>query len=350
MRALVTGATGFIGANVARELLAEGFSIKALVRPTSDLRNICGLDLDVVVGDLCDMASLDRAMEGCDALFHVAASYSFWTPAPRQVYETNVKGTENILSVAATRGLQKIVYTSTESTVGIPPRCEVGMEDSEVDPATLTGHYKKSKLLAERIVLSMSGDGVPVVVVNPTTPVGPYDVKPTPTGQMIVAFLNGKMPAYVNTGLNIVDVQDVARGHVLAFEKGKVGHRYILGNKNLAYREILGILEQTTGLRAPRMRIPIWLALGTGYVDEFLCGKVLRRRPRIPVAAVKTAKKFRYFDCSRAVEELGMPQTPVELAFEKAVKWFAENGYVGRNRLNEIQKNMAGRSASARAA
>lgn len=327
MKALVTGATGFIGGNLVRELLNQGYQVKTLVRKESDRRNIEGLNVEITWGDLRDKASLARALGGCDVLFHVAASYTFWTPDPKAIYEANVGGTENILAAALAKGIEKVVYASTESTIGIAKNGSLGTEEMEVNPSHLAGHYKKSKYMAEKLALKMCGDGLLLVVVNPTTPVGPLDLKPTPTGQFIVDFLNGKMPAYVNTGLNLIDVQDVAKGHVLALERGRIGERYILGNKNLTFKEILDILERITGIKAPKFKIPIWIALGAGYADEFFSGKVLGRRPRIPVAGVKAARKFRHFDCSKAIGELGLPQTPVEEALQKAVKWFRQNGY-----------------------
>ncbi len=327
MKALVTGATGFVGGNLVRELLKQGYQVRALVRETSSRKNIDGLDVEIAVGDLCDRASLDRAMDGCEVLFHVAASYAFWTPDPAAVYETNVRGTENILAAAGSAGIQKVVYTSTESTIGIE-RHDLGTEEREATLGSLSGHYKKSKLLAERVALRMCAEGLPLIVVNPTMPMGPWDIKPTPSGQVVVDFLNGRMPAYVNTGLNVVDVGDVATGHILALEKGQIGERYILGNKNLTLRDILGVLEQITGIRAPNVCIPIWLALGAGYADELVRGKILKRPPRIPISAVKTARKFRHFDCSKSIQQLGFPQTPIEEALSRAVSWFRQNGYV----------------------
>jgi len=327
MKALVTGATGFIGGNLVRELVNQGYQVKTLVRKESDRRNIEGLNVEIALGDLRDKASLASALEGCDVLFHVAACYTFWTPDPKAVYEANVGGTENMLAAALAKGIEKVVYTSTESTIGIAKNGSLGTEELEVNPGHLAGHYKKSKYMAEKLALKMYDEGLPLVVVNPTTPVGPLDLKPTPTGQFIVDFLNGKMPAYVNTGLNLVDVQDVAKGHVLALERGQIRERYILGNRNLTFKEILNILERITGIKAPKFKIPIWIALGAGYADELVSGKILGRRPRIPVAGVKTARKFRHFDCSKAIDELGLPQTPVEEALEKAVKWFRQNGY-----------------------
>ncbi len=329
MKALVTGATGFIGSNLVRELLRQGYQVRALVRKGSNPKNIEGLDIEVSLGDLLDRASLERALDGCEVLFHVAAAYTFWSPDPRSIYQVNVQGTANILAAARDRGIKKVIYTSTESTIGIADN-SLGTEAGVADPEEVPGHYKKSKCLAERLALKMCQEGLPLVVVNPTTPVGPGDIKPTPTGQMIVDFLNRRMPASVNTGLNVVDVEDVAKGHILALEKGRIGQRYILGNRNLTFRQILDILEEITGLKAPRLNIPIWLALGAAYVDEFISGKVLGKHPHIPVSAVKAAGKFRHFDCSKAIHELGLPQTPVEQSFAKAVSWFEQNGYVQR--------------------
>ena len=327
MKALVTGATGFVGGNLVRELLKHRFQVKALVREASSSKNIDGLDVEIAIGDLRDRPSLDRAMIGCEVLFHVAASYAFWTPDPSVVYETNMQGTENILAAAGEAGLEKIVYTSTESTIGISEHA-LGTEEAQSSLSSLAGHYKKSKLLAEQLVQKMASQGLPVTIVNPTMPMGPWDVKPTPTGQVVVDFLNRRMPAYVNTGLNVVDVRDVAAGHILALENGHVGERYILGNRNLTLRDILGILEQITGLHAPNVRIPLWLALGAGVVDEFIHGRLLNKPPRIPISAVKTARKFRHFDCSKAIQELGLPQTPVEESLRAAVSWFEQHGYV----------------------
>ena len=331
MKVMVTGATGFIGANLVRALLEQGYQVKALVRKESTRKNIEGSDIEVVFGDLRDMTSLGMALNGCEVLFHVAASYTFWSPDPKDIYETNVKGTENILAAAIAEGIKRVVYTSTESTIGIAKNGSLGTEEKETDPGALAGHYKKSKYMAEKLALEMCHDGLPLVIVNPTMPVGPLDIKPTPTGQIIVDFLNRKMPAYVNTGLNVVDVEDVARGHILALEKGRIGERYILGNKNLTLKEIFAILENISGIKAPQLRIPICFALGIAHADELIEGMVLRRHPRIPVAGVKTARKFRHFDCSKSIRELGLPQTPVEEALEKSVRWFKQNGYVRQN-------------------
>lgn len=328
MKVLVTGASGFIGGNLVRALLRDGHAVRALVRPASDRRNIEGLDVEVALGDLTDPVSLAPALDGCEGLFHVAASYAFWSPDPRRFHEANVTGTQNILAAARRAGVRKIVYTSSESTLKIPADGTPGTEAELDDPDKLSGDYKRSKCLAEHRALEMSRTGLPIVIVNPTTPIGPFDVKPTPTGRLVVDFINGRMPAYVDAGLNIVDVGDVVQGHILAMEKGTCGERYVLGNRNLTLKEIFAILEGLTGIRSPRIRVPLWTALVAAHIDEAICGGIFRREPTIPVAAVKAAREYRFFDCSKSVRELGMPQTPVEEAFERAIRWFREHGYV----------------------
>lgn len=331
MKVLVTGATGFIGANLVRELLKQDYQVKALVRQHSNHKNIEGLNVDKVPGDLRDRMSLDSALADCEALFHVAASYTFWARHPQEIYQSNVGGTENILTAALAKGIKKVVYTSTESTVGIAKGSYLGTEKMDINPTALAGDYKKSKLQAERIALKMHSYGLPVVIVNPTMPVGPFDIKPTPSGKLIVDFLNRKMPAYVNTGLNIIDVNDVAKGHILALEKGIPGERYLLGNKNLTLQDIFSVLEGISGITAPKVRIPIWFALFIAYIDEFISGNIFRKAPKVPLAGVKASRKFRHFDCSKAINELGLPQTPVEEAFTKAMEWYKDNGYINKN-------------------
>jgi len=331
MKVLVTGATGFVGGNLVRELIKSGYQVRALIRPGSDQRNTDGLEVEIANGDLTDKASLPAALEGCEGLFHVAASYTFWTPRPDDIYRTNVTGTENLLSAARQAGIKKVVYTSSECTLKISGNGSLGNESELANPDELPGHYKRSKGIAERLALKTCREGLPLVIVNPTTPIGPYDVKPTPTGKIIVDYINRRMSACVNTGLNIVDVEDVVKGHILAMEKGHIGERYVLGNQNLNLREIFRILEQLTGIKAPRFNIPHWSALTAAYVDEFVNGRMLKRQPRIPVAAVKASRKVRYFDCSKAVRELGLAQTSVEEAFEKAIRWFIQNGYSDRH-------------------
>lgn len=327
MRVLITGATGFIGSHVARRLIDRGFEVNALVRKASNTLNIQGLPLNVIYGDLEDQDSIRRAMKGCKGVFHIAASYGFWAIDPGQFYRSNVEGTKNIMEAAREVGVEKIIYTSSESTLKI--NSSQNGDEMELDSLeNLPGSYKKSKLVAEKEVLKSRDNGLPVIIVSPTTPIGSRDVKPTPTGKIVLDMLNGKMPAYVNTGLNIIDVEDAAEGHILAFEKGKAGKRYLLGNKNLTLKQILDIIGTIAGIRPPKVQVPLWLAKYASYADEFISGKVFRKHPRIPLAAVKTAYKFRHFDCSKSVSELGLPQNPVEDAFEKSIKWFRENDYV----------------------
>jgi len=328
MKVLVTGATGFIGGHVAAELQRSGYTVRALVREGSDRRNLAGLDVELALGDLLDPSSLHRALEGCDYLCHVAAAYTFWAPDPQQIYAVNVLGTRNVLEAARAVGIRKVVYTSTESTIGIAAGCRLGVEDPPLAPLHLAGDYKRSKYEAEQLALRLCREeGLPVVVVNPTTPVGPGDIRPTPTGQIIVDFMRGRMPAYVNTGLNLVDVADVARGHVLALEKGRIGERYLLGNRNLTLQELFALLSEITARPAPRLRLPLGVALAAGYVSQLIADRVTHQPPRVPLAAVRVARHYRHFDCTKAVSELGLPQSPIERALERAVAWFKQNGY-----------------------
>ena len=323
---LVTGATGFVGAHVARKLLARGEKVRVLVRRNSSLKNLEGLDLEVAAGDLMDGASLKRACAGSRLLYHVAADYRLWAPDPMVLYRTNVQGTRNILEAAAQAGVARIVYTSTVGALGVSHNGHPTNEETPVTLSDMIGHYKRSKFLAEQEVVAAAKRGLAIVIVNPSTPVGPLDVKPTPTGQLIVDFLNGRMPAYVDTGLNLVSVEDVAEGHLLAMEKGKVGERYILGSRNLTLNEILEILSGITHRPAPQYRLPRTVALGLAAVStgmSFFTG----RPPRIPWEGVRMSGKKMFFDSSKAVHELGFPQRPVEEALEKAVTWFQENGY-----------------------
>jgi dihydroflavonol-4-reductase len=337
MKVLVTGATGFIGGNLTRELVAQNYDVRALVRRHSDIKAIADLKtVELVEGDLLEPETLEKAMDGCEAVFHAAAMYVFWAFDPSLIYETNVQGTENVLLAAKAKGIRKIVFTSSESTVGTEAG-KPGNESGQGRIENIPSDYKKSKFLAENLAAKMCREGSPIVIVNPTTPIGPYDVKPTPTGKIVLDYLNGKMFACVNTGLNVIDVNDLAKGHILALEKGKTGERYILGNRNLTLREIYTILEKITGIKAARMNIPIRVALAAGYVDEFFEGKLFGQCPRIPVSAVRASMHFRHFDCSKAVRELGLPQTPVETSFTGAVKWFIENGYVEEKRLKKIK-------------
>ena len=325
MKILVTGATGFIGANVVRALQAKGYHVRALVRDTNSL-NLMDTGIEVVAGDIRDKSSVVDAITGCQGVIHCAARYKFWSQDPGLMYQTNVEGTENVLECALETRVERCVYTSTVSTVGVP-RDGVGDELTKTSDHDMVGHYKRSKFQTEEKALEMVGRGLLVVVVNPTAPVGPWDVKPTPTGSMVLDFIRGRIPAYIDTGMNVVDVEDVAVGHVQALEKGRPGERYILGNKNMTLHEIFRVLERVSDVRAPRLRLPTWMVIGAGYIDGFVEGKLLRREPTIPVEGLKVSRKPMYVKCDKAVNELGMPQSPIQEAFEKAVGWFRQYGY-----------------------
>ncbi|MFC2145291.1 hopanoid-associated sugar epimerase [Actinomycetota bacterium] len=327
MRFLVTGATGFVGSHIAHKLLESGHDVNVLVRKTSSTRNIQGLPFKVVYGDLRDMDSLKKAASGCKGLFHAAAMYGFWARNPQDFYDINVEGTRNIIEAAISQGLEKIVYTSSESTLDSGSGTNGnGYKLASIDD--VFGDYKRSKLLAEIEVLRLCKKGYPVTIVNPTTPIGKGDIYPTPTGKIVLDMLNGAMPAYVNTGLNIIDVEDVAEGHLLAYEKGVCGERYVLGNENLTLKDMLEMIAGIAGLDAPKVQIPLGAARFLAYIDEFLSGKIFKKHPKIPLAAVKTAYKFKYYDCSSDAKKLGLDPGPVKMAFEKSIRWFKENGYV----------------------
>jgi len=325
MTTLVTGATGFLGSALARELLKDGRTLKLLVRKNSDTRNIDDLDCEVAYGDLQDRDSLKSALTGCQTLYHTAAYYSLWSRDKKLIYDINVQGTRNILESALEMGIKKVVYTSTVGCIGLSEDGSPANENQPMNPATLCNDYKLSKYEAEQVAHELFGRGLPVVIVNPSTPVGPRDIKPTPTGKIILDFLNRKMPAYIDTGLNLIDVADCARGHILAEEKGRLGERYILGNKNMSLKEILLALETLTGLKAPRIKMPYWVAYAAGLACEWASDNITHQPPSVPLAGVKMAKYFMYFDPSKAIRELGLPQNPVENALGQAVHWFKEN-------------------------
>ena len=326
MLTLVTGATGFIGGNLARELCRRGYQVRALVRPGSNTLTIQDTPVETVPGDILDRESLTRAMKGCQTVYHCAAAYTYWARDPSIIHRTNVEGTANVLEAARQADVDRVVYTSTVSTMG-RSNGALANEDTPLEPEHLVGNYKKSKYQAEQVALTMAAQGLPVVVVNPTFPVGPWDVKPTPSGRMILDFLLGRIPAYVATGMNLVDVEDVAAGHILAMEKGRPGERYVLGNKNVTLKEILDMLQDLTGRSAPRWRTPLWLAIGAAYLDNLVEDKMLHREPRLPLEGLKVSKTPMYVDCRKSVEELGQPQSPVEAALEKSVRWFNDYGY-----------------------
>jgi dihydroflavonol-4-reductase len=329
--ALVTGGTGFVGSHVSRRLLVEGVAVRVLARPQSSLRNLEGLAVEVVYGDLRQPETLAPAVRGCRWVYHVAADYRLWCRDPGEMYRANVEGTAALLSAVRAAGdVERVVYTSTVGALGLPSGGEPGNESTPVSLDDMVGHYKRSKFLAEQEALRFAGEGLPVTLVHPSTPVGPGDARPTPTGQMIVDFMNGRMPAYVDTGLNLIAVEDVAEGHLLAAARGRVGEKYILGHRNLTLREILEILGEILGRPAPRARMPYAAALALAHVDQWVEGRLLRREPRIPLEGVRMAAKKMYFDATKAVRELGLPQTPVEDALARAARWFADQGYARR--------------------
>lgn len=345
MKCFVTGATGFIGSNLCRELLNHGFEVRVLLRQDSNKKAIEGLNVEFFYGDLCDKQRLIDGLRGCDWCFHVAASYHLWMKDYRPMYAANVDGTRNILDAAVKAGCSRIVYTSTVGCIALPKIVDGKLipsdESAPVSEAQMSNHYKLSKFKAEQVAMEFARNGAPVVIVNPSAPIGPWDVKPTPTGKIIVDYLNGEMPAYLDTGLNWVHVRDVAVGHILAAEKGRIGERYILGNVdgNLTMEETFKLLEEISGIPAPKVKIPYSVALFFAYLNEFFA-KLTGIPPKAPVAGVKMAKYKMFFNPSKAIKELGLPQTPVRQAFSDAIEWFIKNGYVKRNvpKYTEISK------------
>jgi dihydroflavonol-4-reductase len=325
MRAVVTGGSGFVGAAVARALLSAGWQVRALVRAASNRANLQNLPLEIVVGDLTVAASLAPVLADCDALFHVAADYRLGAPDPSQLYRTNVEGTRNLLTAAAEAGVKKIVYTSSVATMGIPMDGSPGDEQTSVSLAAMIGHYKRSKFLAEQVVLDAAAAGIPAVIVNPSTPVGPGDVKPTPTGQLVLDAAAGRMPAYVDTGLNIVHVDDVAAGHLMAFHHGRTGQRYILGGEDMTLQQILGYIAQLVGRRPPRIRLPYAAVLPIAYIAEAVA-RITGRSGRITLEGVRMSRKHMFFSSAKAMRELGYQWRPPARAFDDAVRWFREHG------------------------
>jgi dihydroflavonol-4-reductase len=327
MKTFVTGATGFIGASIVRELLRDGREVRVLVRQASNLANLKGLDVEIWKGDLLDSAGLRRGLVGCDILYHAAADYRLWTPDPDEMFRTNVGGTAAVLEAAMENNISRVVYTSSVGTLGNPGNGTPGTEDTKVSLADMVGPYKKSKFLAEREAERFVACGLPLVIVNPSTPVGSWDIKPTPTGKIIVDFLKRRMPAYLDTGLNLIDVEDCARGHILAEQKGQIGRKYILGNANLSLHDIFRMLQEITGIPAPKIRLPYAPVLVAAWLNERL-SRISGREPLIPLAGVQMAAYHMYFDSGRAVRELGLPQTSVAEALKRAVEWFRTNNYV----------------------
>ena len=328
MLAFVTGATGFLGSHVARVLANQGAALRLLVRPTSNLKNLQGLKADTATGDLRDSVSLEKAMSGCDTVFHVAADYRLWVRDPAEMYQSNVGGTRAILEAASKNGVQRVVYTSSVATIGFTRDGTPANEDSPVALADMIGHYKRSKFMAEQLAIEAGRGGMHVVTVNPTTPIGEQDVKPTPTGRIVLDFLKRKFPAYVETGLNLVDVRECARGHVAALEKGRPGERYILGGEDLTLKQILDKLAKITGLTSPKIKLPYFFAFAAGVVDEAITGGLLKREPRATVDTVRMGKKKMFASSAKAERELGWKLVPVDDALGRAVEWFRTNGYV----------------------
>ena len=326
MKALVTGASGFVGGAVARTLVQAGIDVRVLARPGSDPQNYARLNVETVEGELRDPNSLRRALTGCRQLYHVAAHYALWAKDPAIFYDVNVTGTRTLLEIARDMRIERIVYCSTIGAIGLPRGGGLGTEETPVSLDQMAGHYKRSKYLAEQEVLKLAREGLPVVIVNPSAPVGAGDVRPTPTGQVIVDFIKGRMPAYIETGMNIVDVDDVAAGHLLAMQKGRIGERYILGTKNLMLREVFEILGRLTDVKVPSIKLPRLAILPLAYLNEWIAD-LTGQPPRIPLEGVKMAKYKMHYDCGKAIKELGIPQTPPEVALEKAVRWFREHKY-----------------------
>src|SRR5271168_1225664 len=335
MTTLVTGASGFLGSHVARQLVARGDTVRVLMRASSTNRAVGDLSLEYVTGDLRDAASLDRALAGVKTVFHVAADYRLWAKKSRDIYDSNVGGTKNLLEAAKRAGVEKFIYTSTVATIAVD-RPQPPDESTDARLEEMVGHYKRSKWMAEREALNAAKAGLPLVVAMPTTPVGPGDWKPTPTGKIILDFLNGKMPGYVETGLNFVGAEECAAGHLLVAERGKMGERYLLGAENLTLKELLDALAGITGLRAPGMKIPHGVALGVAYVESAF-SRLIGKDPQIPVEGVKIAKHKMFVDCSRAQRELGFQPGPPAAALERAVRWYQANGYVKAGRVKKMK-------------
>jgi dihydroflavonol-4-reductase len=332
MKVFVTGATGFLGSHVARVLAEQGAELRLLVRPTSDLRNVADLNADRVQGDLRDPASIGKALSGCEVVFHVAADYRLWVRDPDEMYRSNVEGTRGLLEAARRQKVRRVVYTSSVATMGFGAGSnvnDVADEASPVSMADMIGHYKRSKFMAEQVAVEAATSGVDVVIVNPSTPVGERDIKPTPTGRIVVDFLKRKFPAYVETGLNLVDATECARGHVQALEKGRSGERYILGGENLTLKQILDRLSAMTGLPSPTVKVPHAVALVGAVYYEMVMGRLLGREPRATIDEVRMSRKMMFVSSAKAQRELGWCVLSVDGALRRSVEWFRENGYVG---------------------
>ena len=329
MKVLVTGATGFVGGHLVRALLDRGQEVRCLIRESSPREALERLPVEPAIGDLRDRQAVHRAVSGCRVVYHCAADYRLYVPNPDEMYASNVEGTRNVMQAAADRGVERVVYTSTVGALGLNHDGRPSDEQTPVLLGDMVGHYKRSKFLAERVAEEWAADGLPLVIVNPSAPVGDGDVKPTATGKMIVDFLDRRMPAYVDTGLNLVDVRDVAEGHILAAERGRLGEKYILGNRNMTLKEILDTLSEITGIGAPRVRLPHWIPMAAAALDTSY-SRLARREPRLSIDGVKLSRHKMFFDAGKAVRELSLPQSPVEDALGRAVNWFRQHGYVNR--------------------
>jgi dihydroflavonol-4-reductase len=332
MLVFVTGSTGFVGSHVAKQLAARGADLRLLVRPTSRTENIAALKADLVTGDLRDPESMKRAMQGCEFVFHVAADYRLWTPGAqaKEMYASNVEGTRSVIEAAKQAGIRRVVYCSSVATMGFSSSSngQPVTEDDPVSLADMIGHYKKSKFMAEQIAVQAGKNGANVVVVNPTTPVGEQDIKPTPTGRIILDFLKGNFPAYVDTGLNLADVIEVANGHIAAMERAVPGERYILGGENLTLKQLLDKLADITGMPSPTMKVPHAVAMGFAVFDEIFTGRIRGKEPRATIDAVRMGRKKMFASSAKAERELGYKVVPVDNALRRAVDWFKANGYV----------------------
>jgi dihydroflavonol-4-reductase len=327
VRAFITGATGFVGSHVARAYAAQGASLRLLTRQTSSTASLVGLDADLVTGDLRDPEKLRSALTGCDALVHVAADYRLWVRDPQSMYAANVDGTRDLLRLAREVGIERVVYTSSVATMGFKSDGTIVDEATPVSFDAMIGHYKRSKFLAELEAIKAAESGQHVMILNPTTPIGSGDLKPTPTGRIIVDFLNRKFPAYVDTGLNLVDVEEVARMHVVALERGTPGERYILGGENLTLKQILDRMSSITGLPSPTTKVPHGVAMAFAFFDENLTGKLLGKEPRATVEAVRMGRKMMFASSAKAERELNFHVAPVYHAMRTAIDWFVANGY-----------------------
>lgn len=326
MRLFITGATGFVGSHVALFAAKQGAELRLLTRKQSRTEHL-PKEADLVLGDLREPAKFAAAFRGCDALLHVAADYRLWVPDPAEMYKANVEGTRELLRLAREAGVRRVVYTSSVATMGFRKNASIVDEDFPVTEADMIGHYKRSKWLAEQVAIEAARAGQEIVILNPTTPVGAMDVKPTPTGRIIVDFLNKKFPAYVDTGLNLVDVEEIARMHLAALERGRFGERYILGGENLTLKQILDKLAALTGLPSPTMKVPHAVAMAFAFFDEVITGKLRSKEPRATVEAVRMGKKMMWASSAKAERELGWRVLPVKDALRSAVQWFAANGY-----------------------